>query len=86
MADRRHKDVQWLVADENGVVYNGVNAATLAVLMDLRDELKRLNAVLTCPNFIGIPAILRQIRTNTSLPKKKEGRTKVRRHAPRGER
>ncbi len=40
--------------------------------MDLRDELKRLNALLYCPNFTGIPATLRQISQNTKKPKRKK--------------
>jgi hypothetical protein len=41
--------------------------------MDLRDELKlmraelvRLNGLLHCANFVGIPATLRAIRRNTT--------------------
>lgn len=44
-----------------------------ALLMDVRDEmksvvaeLKRLNGLLSCPNFTQIPTILRGIRRNTA--------------------
>lgn len=40
-----------------------VNAA---LLMDIRDELKRLNGVLHCPNFLAIPFKLDAIKRNTT--------------------
>lgn len=36
-------------------------AAQLTVLMDIRDELQRLNELLHCHNFTGLPAVLRRI-------------------------
>jgi hypothetical protein len=42
----------------------------IAVLMDLRDRLDRLVAVLQCPNMLGIPAQLRRIEQNTRRPKR----------------
>lgn len=42
--------------------------------MDIRDELKELNAtlrVLRCRNFLHIPATLRGIRANTERKRKK---------------
>lgn len=47
MADRRKKDVNWCAADENGETQS-FEAAQLAVLMDIRDELKALNAKAGC--------------------------------------
>lgn len=43
----------------------------IEVLMDIRSELRALNALLHCPNFVAIPTILRQVRANTSTPKRK---------------
>lgn len=57
MTDTRHKDTRWVIKDNYG--YPG---AQLAVLMDIRDELQTLNALLRCDNFIRIPLTLRQIR------------------------
>ena len=37
-----------------------------ALLMDLRDELKKLNALLCCHNFIEIPHTLKAIKRNTA--------------------
>jgi hypothetical protein len=42
----------------------------VALLMDVRDELQKLNALLHCHNFTGMPETLRQVRRNTAnLPK-----------------
>ncbi len=60
--DTRRKDQDWNTGT-TGVTWDG---AQLAVLMDIRDELKRLNAVVHCPNTIEIPNILRAIRRNTT--------------------
>ena len=71
MSDRRQKNVAWYVADATGKTYDGIWGSpaaypSLAVLMDIRDELQTLNRLLSCPNFIAIPTILRTIRRNTS--------------------
>ena len=66
MSNTRKKDIEWNCVPENGVTYE---SAQLAVLMDLRDELKRLNALLYCENFTDIPMILRKIQSNTSKPR-----------------
>lgn len=71
MADKRLKDRNWLPGNEQGQAptWDRVNTA---ILLDIRDELQTLNRLLACPNFIGIPATLRKIRTNTAnLPKVK---------------
>ena len=44
----------------------------LSVLMDIRRELQRLNALLSCPNALDIPHILRRIDKNTQKPIKKK--------------
>jgi hypothetical protein len=59
----RHKDANWNLAEE-GPGYEG---AKLAVLMDIRDELKVLNKVFACSNFLEIPRVLRDIRNMTQL-------------------
>ena len=62
----RYKDVAWNL-DEDDACYE---RAHLAVLMDIRDELKRLNGLLHCANFVGIPTDLRRIARNTAKPTK----------------
>lgn len=44
-----------------------------AVLMDIRDELQKLNAVFHCSNFLGIPRELRLIKER--LPKRRKRKT-----------
>ena len=45
--------------------------AQLAVLMDLRDELIKLNRVFECHNALAIPDLLRRIESNTRKPQRK---------------
>lgn len=60
----RHKDANWNLADH--INAPGIDAGLLrrqvALLMDIRDELKSLNALLHCANFQQIPQVLRSIR------------------------
>lgn len=49
MTDRRRKNVNWNVADENGQTYPNLrDGCSLAVLMDIRDELQALNSKIDC--------------------------------------
>lgn len=66
MADRRQRNAQWPVLNEDGRAYQNYDCAILAVLMDIREELQKLNGVFSCPNTVEIPNILRTIRANTS--------------------
>ena len=70
MSDTRKRNLQWRVCskDDITVSYDG---AQLAVLMDIRDELQKLNGLLHCSNFRGIPASLMAIRKNTNKPPRK---------------
>lgn len=58
--DRRQKNMSWAVRDDQGNYY--ANGAQLAVLMDIRDELQRLNTLLHCYNATSMPVTLREIR------------------------
>lgn len=49
----------------------------VAVLMDIRDELQKLNNVLRCPNFMGIPWTLKRIASNTAKPRHKRKKIKL---------
>lgn len=66
---QRYKDQQWMISPGTSgtVSWEAVHAA---ILMDLRDELKKLNALLHCYNFTAIPGILRDVARNTT-PKKR---------------
>lgn len=74
MADQRYKDHQWVIC--NSGVKPDFNGAKLSVLMDIRDELKRMNGVLNCPNFLEVPQILREIRKNTTPKKRRKAKAK----------
>lgn len=68
--DRRKRNIDWLVADEQGNLYSGMkDGVMIAVLVDIRDELQRLNALLACPNFQAIPSRLSAIERNTTKRK-----------------
>jgi len=68
----RHKDEDWNLP-ERLIGWDQVNAA---ILMDIRAELKRLNTLLHCGNFIRIPAVLDKINANTRKPKRKRAARK----------
>ena len=57
----RHKDTEWNLPDRHQ--WESIHAA---LLMDIRDELKRLNTLLYCHNFQAIPRHLKAIRQNTN--------------------
>lgn len=69
MVDRRRKDVSWNVGETDGSIT--WERATVAVLMDIRDELKRLNSLLYCSNFTGIPTTLRSMNRKLAQQGKK---------------
>lgn len=73
MAEDRCKNWKWRVLATNGEW--GTETAQLAVLMDIRDELQRLNDVLHCHNFLSIPFKLDAIKRNTAKPKGKRRTT-----------
>ena len=65
----RFKDKDWnLPVDQDGNINAG--HVEIAVLMDIRDELKRLNELLHCRNFINIPVTLSKIERNTTKKRK----------------
>lgn len=47
---------------------------TWILLLDLRDELQKLNRVFECHNFVRIPRVLDQISENTKKRKPKAKR------------
>ena len=69
MVDRTCADQDWNVADQNGgITWDRVH---IAVLMDIRRELRKLNVVLNCPSARAIPDLLRKIDRNTARKKPK---------------
>lgn len=61
----RFKNVDWSLP-EKAASWEKTQAA---ILMDIRDELQRLNELLHCVNFTSIPSKLEQIKLNTTKPK-----------------
>ncbi len=65
----RHKDVRWNLPEgtpaRDGSRSHSWESIHSAILMDIRDELQRLNTLLHCSNFMGIPWKLDQIRQHT---------------------
>lgn len=60
--DRRRQNRNWYVTDEAGTLYSDLrDGCLLAVMMDIRDELQTLNALLHCQNFTDIPKTLRRL-------------------------
>ena len=72
----RYKNVAWIIHPGPDRVHS-FGGAQLAVLMDIRDELQRLNELLHSPNFVGIPPMLDEIVINTR-PKRRTTATKRR--------
>lgn len=70
MSDRRKKNVEWTPGAEDGSMPTW-ERVQVALLMDIRDELQRLNNILECPNFQRIPAKLDRIGRNTAKPRKR---------------
>ena len=65
----RFKNADWDIA-ASGTGSRVIEGAILAVLMDLRDEMQRLNLLLHCPNFTAIPGKLERIARK--LPTKRK--------------
>jgi hypothetical protein len=70
--DQRKKNYLWNVTTDDGRLCQ--DGAIVAVLMDIRDELRTMNSILTCPNFTNIPNTLRSIESNTKKPRKRKKR------------
>jgi hypothetical protein len=64
--DTRLKNMDWTAGDAQGA-FNGIRmGALIALLMDIRDRLDRLN----CPDFIRLPLTLKEIERNTRKPRR----------------
>ena len=65
----RHKDTDWNLPEGR---IDSWDQAGIAVLMDIRDELQSLNALLHCQRFVGIPTTLASIRR--AMPAKRKAK------------
>ena len=77
----RFKNVDWILPDAYGPEHNQHSWESIhtALLMDIRDELKALNRVLSCTGFLDIPRKLERIERNTR--KKTKPKTQLKRVA-----
>jgi hypothetical protein len=57
-------NTDWMVLENDNGRYEH-DQVMKALFMDIRNELRRLNQVLQCPNFIAVPSKLDQIAKNT---------------------
>lgn len=56
----RFANRNWHLANDEGNIGTW-ERVSIAVLMDVRDELQRLNSLLNCPRFMAIPTRLQSI-------------------------
>lgn len=56
----RYRDRNWELPDQLQW-----DLVPIAILMDIREELQKLNRVFACPNFQDVPSILRMIKMYT---------------------
>ncbi len=68
------RNTAWSVWKDDSNTYDA-DQVQRAILLDIREELRTLNRVFACPNFLQIPRVLRSIRRNTYKPRPK-GRKK----------
>lgn len=66
------RNIDWDITPDKQTGQCSFDQAQLAVLMDIREQLKILNAIIGCPNFTAIPQILRRISGNTAKPRPKK--------------
>ena len=64
----RHKNLNWNLSD-GAQSWESVHTA---LLMDIRDELQRVNRVLACPDFLNIPYKLDTIVNNTKKSRRRK--------------
>lgn len=69
---RKFKDAEFnLAGGESGNIGTWEKVG-IAALYDIRDELKRLNVLLHCANFLDVPRRLERIARNTAKPRKRK--------------
>jgi hypothetical protein len=65
----RHANEEWSLPEGtpngDGTSRHSWDSIHAAILMDIRDELKKLNSVFACPNFRRIPWVLDEVARNT---------------------
>jgi len=69
-----------ITVEDDGSQTADTDTIIMCMLATIRDELRRLNSVLQCPNFIAVPAKLDRIERNTRKRRKPKvaGKPKLR--------
>lgn len=70
--NNRHKNGNWNLPTSDSGAIQSWDYVSIAVLMDIRDELQTLNRLLGCHNFVRIPTVLDSIATNTKKRTRKK--------------
>ena len=74
----RHSNIFWTLPEgtptTNGGRSHDWGTVHAAILMDIRDEIQRFNALFRCANFLEISTELRRIRRNTARRRPKSVR------------
>jgi len=81
MSDNRKKDTLWGIEPDEKGTYT-FESVHLAILQDIRDELKDLNHLLRCQHFLKMPHQLRRIAIATEKLAKKKKPVKRRQGQP----
>lgn len=58
----RHKDFNWSMPAGDSEGRHLWDSVKISVLMDIRDQLQKLNGLLHCSNFVAIPSRLSAIK------------------------
>lgn len=66
----RHKNASWDLPAATVSDPISWEHVRVGLLMDIRDELLTLNALLRCPNFVGIPKTLQNIEEQLKLQRR----------------
>jgi len=72
----RLANIEWSLPEgkpvAGGALEHSWEAIQTAILMDIRQEIQKLNRILGCANFLEVPHVLRAIRRNTAKPQAKK--------------
>lgn len=63
----KHVNAEWTTPDDLSWTL-----VPIEILMDIRAELRMINATLRCPDFQGIPRTLRGIRRKLPMPRPRQ--------------
>lgn len=67
----------WSTLTDDKTHARSTDHAQLAVLMDIREELRAISSRLDCHETLSIPRILRRISANTHKPKRRRAKVTV---------